>query len=702
MQLLAELLKEAPTGKDSQSYRIFRDLDALFNDRLIPLCERCAIPATPEIQRTANRLLEDISTACRFPEMCAKPTCVLRVPHVAEAFKGVSCGLIEPITELSYLYSEIPVLATNGPGFKLEYVNYCDSRREITLGQLKELLAGARVDRYNLKLRRVIKNFVLTAPEVTPDSNIAIIREWKAAEPEGGTSTRKQYMDPFRYRIGSFVCREFAASRTAPVDVLPGTLRRNYLGLREISAYIRAGACSGCESVINRAEQIEEALTLDKLRTRDDAENELSFLNTCRSKEESRIRNAKQLLGTLEPVLDEIDDKIPDLVKLMADFPQGKNIPRDSHAVNCLYGTITLAIQTGKSPQEHLHRLDELGQPQGYHQKLRQAVEAGKRCAAIFLPPDTGELLKNAESGFSKMRELHPRMILRLNTEFFTEYKVAAALGDRRCRREALKRMAELLYEARRQDYELQCPLTGVKLEDAIILLNLCRWLKALGVDDNQNRERIRKLDYCIGNRKRSVSKNMPNGNAAKVGLAVAEIKIPESVKNIPTGMNIPFEQIMQEQKRVRQMLNQQEDFSKTRENVHETTSFGCFVVTATVRALGHSRWAVAKTLCLMRHLHDLMTRSGEDDRRLLEAYREEAPRIVETIDGMHDSKRFYKYLWARYISRCRAAVISRDLADARRIYMEMMRFIIAEINYPVSPVVAACLKVVDPSAKQS
>lgn len=374
LRILSQVMLEDGADKATDLYLKFRKLDTTLRDRLYPALNRIGLGEGPDVVRFGRQMLERVETACRFPELTNKPVVKLIPPFISDAFNGKSLGLIGRIPEIGTVRTIIPILALHGPRLKIEYVNYADCRREISVADYSDLIRMSQQS--GLWLNRLIKNFILTSPEVTPWAAVLVVAD--------------------RYANVSFAERlSMYIGQTFPVMKMEGEPKLNplssYLGLREQFDWLLIQVRSGLLRDEQAAKRINHAVTEDRTRLMSTSENASDFFAQYQKEAKSVIGSCKEHLDELGQILREAEIYLEDIRHLLHDVysvkqedgrRRFKRLPccgkNGQNLVTwCLCRIIETYVRSGLDPREWYGRLDKFGIPRT-DRAVVEAVENGR------------------------------------------------------------------------------------------------------------------------------------------------------------------------------------------------------------------------------------------------------------------------------------------------------------------------------------
>ena len=645
LRILSQVMLEDGADKATDLYLKFRKLDTALRDRLYPALNRIGLGEGPDVVRFGRQMLERIETACRFPELTNKPVVKLIPPFISDAFYGKSLGLIGRIPEIGTVRTIIPILALHGPRLKIEYVNYADCRREISAADYGDLI---RMSQQNgLWLNRLIKNFIVTSPEVTPWAAVLVVADHYA-----NVSVAE--------RLSMYI------GQTLYVQKMVGEPKLNplssYLGLREQFDWLTIQVRAGLLRDEQAAKRINHAVTEDRTRLMSGSEDASDFFAQYQKEAKSVIGSCKEHLDELGQILREAEIYLEDIRHLLHDIysvkreygrRRFKRLPscgkRGQNLVLwCLCRIIETYIRSGFDPREWYGRLEKFGIPRT-DRAVVEAEENGQRMAnESFI--DTDELVKEGEKKIKARASSDP---LKQTDVQLVPYKMAAAFGNIT----ALSRLADIFYKGGGYSHGRR-----LKLQEEIDAAKALRYvlgkLVYKNIDAAQNRDRIERIRVCLGEYDH-VDDALQDENEDAEGWPGSQMLTINPKIGTKSADTVVYDECASYQ-------------SVSTCTGH--TSSGCFVVTAATKALHIGRFEAAKAFLLMRRLKDVRMLADVRGRVLLSAYYRAAPQIVRELDKRLDATEIYGNIWRGYIQPACAAVRLGDFVGAERIYTGMMQ----------------------------
>ena len=643
LRILSQVMLEDGADKATDLYLKFRKLDTTLRDRLYPALNRIGLGEGPDVVRFGRQMLERIETACRFPELTNKPVVKLIPPFISDAFNGKSLGLIGRIPEIGTVRTIIPILALHGPRLKIEYVNYADCRREISVADYGDLIRMSQQS--GLWLNRLIKNFIVTSPEVTPWAAVLVVAD--------------------RYANVSFVERlSMYIGQTFPVLKMEGEPKLNplssYLGLREQFDWLLIQVRSGLLRDEQAAKRINHAVTEDRTRLMSSSENASDFFAQYQKEAKSVIGSCKEHLDELGQILREAEIYLENIRHLLHDVysvkqedgrRRFKRLPccgkKGQNLVAwCLCRIIETYVRSGVDPREWYDRLDKFGIPRT-DRAVVEAVENGRRMAnESFI--DSDELVKDGERKIKARTSTNP---LKPTDVQLVPYKMAAAFGNVT----ALSRLADIFYKGGRYSHGRRLKIQE-EIDEAKALRYVLGKLVNKNIDVAKNRDRIDRIRVCLGEYDH-VDDALQDENED----ADNPIMRPKSADTVAYDEGASYRSVS---------------------TCTGHSSSGCFVVTAATKALRVGRFETARAFLLMRRLKDQRMLADVRGRVLLSAYYRAAPQIVRELDKRLDATEIYGNIWRGYIQPACAAVRLGDFVGAERIYTEMVeRLLFVPLN---------------------
>ena len=638
LRILSQVMLEDGADKATDLYLKFRKLDTTLRDRLYPALNRIGLGEGPDVVRFGRQMLERIETACRFPELTNKPVVKLIPPFISDAFNGKSLGLIGRIPEIGTVRTIIPILALHGPRLKIEYVNYADCRREISVADYGDLIRMSQQS--GLWLNRLIKNFIVTSPEVTPWAAVLVVAD--------------------RYANVSFAERlSMYIGQTFPVLKMEGEPKLNplssYLGLREQFDWLLIQVRSGLLRDEQAAKRINHAVTEDRTRLMSSSENASDFFAQYQKEAKSVIGSCKEHLDELGQILREAEIYLEDIRHLLHDVysvkqedgrRRFKRLPccgkKGQNLVAwCLCRIIETYVRSGFDPREWYGRLDKFG-IQRTDRAVAEAVENGRRMAnESFI--DSDELVKEGERKIKARTSSNP---LKPTDVQLVPYKMAAAFGNVT----ALSRLADIFYKGGRYSHGRRLKLQE-EIDEAKALRYVLGKLVHKNIDASINRDRIERIRVCLGEYDR-VEDDLPSEEE--------EVFAPKRRKPKKNGSSGSV------------AYDENASYESTSVCTSHTSS-GCFVVTAAAKSMSVGRCETAKVFALMKRLRDRRMLASEQGQVLLSAYYRIAPYLVKELDKSENSVEIYRKLWNSYIKPVCNLIRMKNYDEAERIYTGMV-----------------------------
>ena len=646
LRILSQVMLEDGADKATDLYLKFRKLDTTLRDRLYPALNRIGLGEGPDVVRFGRQMLERIETACRFPELKNKPVVKLIPPFISDAFDGKSLGLIGRIPEIGTVRTIIPILALHGSRLKIEYVNYADCRREISAADYGDLI---RMSQQNgLRLNRLIKNFIVTSPEVTPWVAVLVVADHYA-----NVSVAE--------RLSMYI------GQTLPVMKMVGEPKLNplssYLGLREQFDWLMIQVRAGLLRDEQAAKRINRAVTEDRTRLMSGSDDASDFFARYQKEAKSVVGSCKEHLDELGQILREAEIYLEDIRHWLHDVysvkkedgrRRFKRLPscgkKGRNLVSwCLCRIIETYVRSGFDPREWYGRLEKFGIPRT-DRAVMEAEENGQRMAnESFI--DTDELVKEGEKKIKARRSSDP---LEPTDVQLVPYKMAAAFGNIT----ALSRLADIFYKgggySRGRRLKLQ-----EEIEAAKALRYVLGKLVYKNIDAAKNRDRIERIRVCLG-------------EYDHVDYALQDEN--EDAEDWQGSQSLTINPISMETKSADTVAYDESASYQSVSTCTGHTSSGCFVVTAATKALRVGRFEAAKAFLLMRRLKDMRMLVDVRGRVLLSAYYRAAPQIVREIDKRLDATEIYGNIWRGYIQPACAAIRLGDFVSAERIYTGMVQ----------------------------
>ena len=644
LRILSQVMLEDGADKATDLYLKFRKLDTTLRDRLYPALNRIGLGEGPDVVRFGRQMLERIETACRFPELKNKPVVKLIPPFISDAFDGKSLGLIGRIPEIGTVRTIIPILALHGSRLKIEYVNYADCRREISAADYGDLI---RMSQQNgLRLNRLIKNFIVTSPEVTPWVAVLVVADHYA-----NVSVAE--------RLSMYI------GQTLPVMKMVGEPKLNplssYLGLREQFDWLMIQVRAGLLRDEQAAKRINRAVTEDRTRLMRGSDDASDFFARYQKEAKSVIGSCKEHLDELGQILREAEIYLEDIRHLLHDVysvkqedgrRRFKRLPscgkKGQNLVSwCLCRIIETYVRSGFDPREWYGRLAKFGIPRT-DRAVVEAVENGQRMAnESFI--DTDELVKDGEK---KIKARTSRGPLKPTDVQLVPYKMAAAFGNVT----ALSRLADIFYKGGRYSHGRRLKLQE-EIDEAKALRYVLGKLVYKNIDASKNRDRIERIKVCLGEYDH-VEDVLQDAYEDAEGWQGSQMLTINSLKGTKPADIVAYDE--------------KASYKATSTCIAHSSS-GCFVVTAATKALRVGRFETAKAFFLMRRLKDRRMLADERGRVLLSAYYRVAPQIVSELDKRLDAIEIYGNIWRCYIQPACTAVRLGDYSSAERIYTEMV-----------------------------
>lgn len=668
LRILSQVMLEDGADKATDLYLKFRKLDTTLRDRLYPALNRIGLGEGPDVVRFGRQMLERVETACRFPELTNKPVVKLMPPFISDAFNGKSLGLIGRIPEIGTVRTIIPILALHGPRLKIEYVNYADCRREISVADYGDLIRMSQQS--GLWLNRLIKNFIFTSPEVTPWAAVLVVAD--------------------RYANVSFAERlSMYIGQTFPVLKMEGEPKLNplssYLGLREQFDWLLIQVRSGLLRDEQAAKRINHAVTEDRTRLMSSSENASDFFAQYQKEAKSVIGSCKEHLDELGQILREAEIYLEDIRHLLHDVysvnqedgrRRFKRLPccgkKGQNLVTwCLCRIIETYVRSGFDPREWYGRLDKFGIPRT-DRAVVEAVENGRRMAnESFI--DSDELVKEGERKIKARTSPNP---LKPTDVQLVPYKMAAAFGNVT----ALSRLADIFYKGGRYSHGRRLKIQE-EIDEAKALRYVLGKLVHKNIDVSINRDRIERIRVCLGEYDR-VEDDLPSEEEDWIGQMPSgrPLTMDEQMERWEKLQETELSEVFAPKRRKPKKNGSSGSMAYDENASYESTSVctshtssGCFVVTAATRALRVGRIETAKAFLLMRRLKDQRMMADERGRILLSAYYRAASQLVAELDKHPDAIEIYGNIWRDYIQQACDAARLGDYVSAECIYTAMV-----------------------------
>jgi hypothetical protein len=121
-------------------------------------------------------------------------------------------------------------------------------------------------------------------------------------------------------------------------------------------------------------------------------------------------------------------------------------------------------------------------------------------------------------------------------------------------------------------------------------------------------------------------------------------------------------------------------DDNRSSSSDSDSSSGGCFVTTATLRAINRTDDNCTE-LTEFRRFRDEILLTNESDKSLVMLYYKIAPQIVDSINKENNSVAIYNNLWVNYISKGYELLKQKNFGDARALYVVMMNDLVK--TYP-------------------
>ena len=648
LRILSQVMLEDGADKSTDLYLKFRKLDATLRDRLYPALNRIGLGEGPDVVRFGRQMLERIETACRFPELTNKPVVKLIPPFISDAFCGKSLGLIGCIPEIGSVRTIIPILALHGPCLKIEYVNYADCRREISTADYGDLI---RMSQQNgLRLNRLIKNFIVTSPEVTPWAAVLVVADHYA---------NVSVAERLSMYIGQtlLVMKMVGEPKLQPLS--------SYLGLREQFDWLMIQVRAGLLRDEQAAKRINRAVTEDRTRLMRGSGDASDLFAQYQKEAKSVIGACKKHLDELGQILKEAEIYLEDIRHLLHDVYSSKQddgkrrfkrLPSfgkkgQNLVLWCLCRIIETYVRSGADPREWYDRLEKFGIPRTDRDRavVEEAVERGKRMAnESFI--DSDDLVKEGEKKIKARTSSEP---LKPTDVQLVPYKMAAAFGNIT----ALSRLADVFYNA--GGYSRGCRLKlQEEIDEAKALRYVLGKLVYKNIDAVKNRDRIERIKVCLGEYDHVEEDFQDEYEDAEDRKGSSTLKI-KALPRRKSADTVAYDECASYQ---------------SVSTCTGYTSSGCFVVTAATKALQVGWFEAAKAFLLMRRLKDMWMLSDVRGRVLLSAYYRAAPQIVRELDRRLDATEIYGNIWRCYIQPACEAARQGDYIKAESIYTEMVK----------------------------
>lgn len=643
MSILAGVMSEENSDKSSAAYAVFRRLDAILRDRLYVELNRFGLGEGPEAMRMAGVLLQRAETACRFPELMRQNLVCLEVPFINHAFRGHACGLIAPIPELGGVQTVVPVLAIHGARLRIEYVNYAWNRREISLSDYAFLNRWAYLLK-GLQLRRLIRNFVITAPQVMDRVAVLVTPVRKVSEDEA----RKR--PPVDRHFGAFVGMTISAqsSRALPHIAKVGA----YLGLKEQMECVNVLVRGGLWRDEYESREVVRAVTKDLVRRDGGDDAERAFFGRFRDEAKARMELSQQQLKVLDPILKSAMDVVSQLQRELHDFYNARTKRLQHYVVDCLCRIVEEHRKTGQKPDAYVGRLQTFGIDVDSDRRVLAAKERGE-AARNARSIDRDELIEEGEKKLQRRTAGGP---VRPTDVQLVPFKMAAAYGSTR----ALARLAGIFYETGRYSHDRKL-VDAEEIRDARTLKFIVTRLIEKNYDVQENESRLVHIRRCLGELKSASVKRKPSANARVASSRgksnTLRVSVPDDV----------------EANEKRGEYDAKADYRTHRHYVGSSSDSCCFVTTAAVGALSVSAFERARAFVLMKRLRDVRLLGSERGRVLLATYYRVAPELVREMDASNDRVAVYRRLWREYILPCCECVRAGHLDLAEKIYIQMV-----------------------------
>ena len=668
LRILSQVMLEDGADKATDLYLKFRKLDTTLRDKLYPALNRIGLGEGPDVVRFGRQMLERIETACRFPELTNKPVVKLIPPFISDAFSGKSLGLIGRIPEIGMVRTIIPILALHGPRLKIEYVNYADCRREISVADYGDLIRMSQQS--GLWLNRLIKNFIVTSPEVTHWAAVLVVADHYANV-------------SFAERLSMYI------GQTFPVLKMEGEPKLNplssYLGLREQFDWLLIQVRSGLLRDEQAAKRINHAVTEDRTRLMSSSENASDFFAQYQKEAKSVIGSCKEHLDELGQILREAEIYLEDIRHLLHDVysvkqedgrRRFKRLPccgkKGQNLVAwCLCRIIETYVRSGFDPREWYGRLDKFGIPRT-DRAVVEAVENGRRMAnESFI--DSDELVKEGERKINARTSTNP---LKPTDVQLVPYKMAAAFGNVT----ALSRLADIFYKGGRYSHGRRLK-TQEEIDEAKALRYVLGKLVHKNIDASINRDRIERIRVCLGEYDR-VEDDLPSEEEDWIGQMPSgrPLTMDEQVERWEKLQETELSEVFAPKRRKPRKNGSSGSMAYDENASYESTSVctshtssGCFVVTAATRALRVGRIETTKAFLLMRRLKERRMMADKRGRILLSTYFRVAPQLICELDKRTDAIEIYENIWNQYIVPACTAIRLGDYVNAEHIYTEMV-----------------------------
>lgn len=652
LNLLSKVMSEDGSDKASPLYQSYRKLDAVLRDKLYPALNRYGLGEGPDVVRYARQMLERIETACRYPELVTKPLVRLVPPFINEGFSGKSLGLIKPIPEIGCVKTIIPILAINGPKLKIEYVNFADCRREITPNEYGNLIRWSSQMR-GLRINRLVKNFIVTSPDVMPWAALFVMAEGY----EHGAAAD---------RLSMFVGQTFVVSKTMKKPFLYP--QSTYLGLREQYEMINVLVRGGLLRDEMHAQRVNRAINQDMTRLMGGSDADREFLGKFQQEAKGILSASKECLGVMDSILKEAEIHLEDIRHILHDvfrpkdrrFP--KRLPTKPPIVHyALCKIVESYEQSRMNPAQWIEKMVQYGIDPENDVDVQEAIRRGRsRANDEFV--DTEELVKEGERKIKARKVGEP---LKPTDVQLVPYKMAASFGSL----DALQRLASIFYNAGRYSYRRKLN-DKEEIAEAKALKYVLERLIDKDIDSNENRIRITHIRKCLGEFEepeivRTKRRQQKTASTPTLGGALSYLD------GLVNGGESSFNG-----KKLVSEYDESADYS-TRSSDRRRTSSGCFVTTAAARCLSIGRFQTAKAFVLLKRLRDERMMGSDTGRVLLSAYYRAAPSLVEELDSSIDSVEIYRSIWSRYIDPTCVAIRGSNLVLAERLYTQMVEVLL-------------------------
>lgn len=170
-------------------------------------------------------------------------------------------------------------------------------------------------------------------------------------------------------------------------------------------------------------------------------------------------------------------------------------------------------------------------------------------------------------------------------------------------------------------------------------------------------------------------------GQGVRISYNKAKTFYDEAAKKGDLKSSTRLEKIKNKEmeKRNKRYAKTDEDYSCTSRSYSSSSSSGCFLTTATCKAMNYDD--DCDVLQAYRHYRDEILAKDKDGTEIIKQYYRIAPDIVKKIEELHNPMEIYIHMWYEYLLPGYNLLLEKRYTEAKNLYIKLVTSLIKKFN---------------------